>query len=260
MITPCNAMHVIIDERESALYDKCIDYLTTNPLASIQLSKSMLPLGDILFRTDDGKLISIIERKSLSDLLSSIKDGRYDEQSHRLAHNGECSLHQVLYLVEGVMGSLRSAQERKLIFSAITTLNFFKGFSVLRSSSVQESAEMLILMADKIGRKMTELPIACNVREMTDTSTQQNYCVVVKKTKKDNITPQNIGEILLCQIPSISSTTAIAIMKHFDTFPHLMDALKTDPTCLDNITTDKSRKISKQCIANIRTFLVTNSI
>ncbi len=119
---------------------------------------------------------------------------------------------------------------------------------------------MLVLMADKIGRKMTEMPIACNVREMTPTNSDQNYCVVVKKTKKDNITPENIGEILLCQIPSVSSTTAIAIMKRFETFPRLMDTLKTDPTCLDDITTDKSRKISKQCIVNIRKFLTSNSI
>jgi ERCC4-type nuclease len=247
-------MQIIIDDRETALYEKCQAFVDTSKLTNVQLSKEMLPLGDVIFRSDAGATVSIIERKCLADLLASIKDGRYDEQSHRLAHNGECPLHQVLYIVEGVLGSLKSVQERKLVFSSITTLNFFKGFSVLRTSSVQETAELLVSMADKIERKSLVANIAANV---TTTNSDQNYCVVVKKTKKDNITPENIGEILLCQIPSVSSVTAVAIMKRFQTFPQLMDALKADPNCLNDITTDKSRKISKLCIENIRTYLTT---
>ena len=249
-------MQIIIDERETSLYEKCQAFVETSKLPNIQLSKEMLPLGDVIFRSDAGATVSIIERKCLTDLLASIKDGRYDEQSHRLAHNGECPLHQVLYIVEGILGSLKSVQERKLVFSSITTLNFFKGFSVLRTSSVQETAELLVSMADKIERKSLVANIATNV---INTNSDQNYCVVVKKTKKDNITPENIGEILLCQIPSVSSITAVAIMKRFQTFPQLMDALKTDPNCLNDITTDKSRKISKLCIENIRTYLTTTT-
>lgn len=252
-------MQIIIDERETALYERCIAFVASSNLPNIKLVKEMLPLGDVIFRTDEGATVSIIERKCLTDLLASIKDGRYDEQSHRLAHNGECPLHQVLYIVEGVLGSLKSVQERKLIFSSITTLNFFKGFSVLRTSSVQETAELLVSMADKIERKSLVANIATNVSETANTNSDQNYCVVVKKTKKDNITPENIGEILLCQIPSVSSITAVAIMKRFQTFPQLMDALKTDPNCLNDITTDKSRKISKLCIENIRTYLTTTT-
>lgn len=249
-------MQIIIDERETALYERCVAFVASSNLPNIKLVKEMLPLGDVIFRSDAGATVSIIERKCLTDLLASIKDGRYDEQSHRLAHNGECPLHQVLYIVEGILGSLKSVQERKLVFSSITTLNFFKGFSVLRTSSVQETAELLVSMADKIERKSLVANIAANV---INTHSDQNYCVVVKKTKKDNITPENIGEILLCQIPSVSSITAVAIMKRFQTFPQLMDALKTDPNCLNDITTDKSRKISKLCIENIRTYLTTTT-
>jgi ERCC4-type nuclease len=251
-------MKIIIDEREVALYEKCMAVVQSGDLSAIQISKQVLPLGDILIRTDEDILVSIIERKSLSDLIASVKDGRYEEQSHRLSYNGECSLHQVIYVIEGILSALKTPQEKRLVYSCIASLNCFKGFSVLRSSSVQETAEMLVWMADKIGRTVHKLPIATNTSEVTTTITEQNYCTVVKKTKKDNITPDNIGEILLCQIPGISSTTAIAIMKHFGSFPRLMEEIKMNTKCLDNLTCEsngKTRKINKKCLENIFTYL-----
>ena len=88
-----------------------------------------------------------------------------------------------------------------------------------------------------------------------------NYCNFVKKVKKDNITPENIGEIILCQIPGISSVTAITIMKKYVTFPKLIMALQENPQCLDGMACEssngKSRKISKSSIENIVKFLVS---
>ena len=92
---------------------------------------------------------------------------------------------------------------------------------------------------------------------------QTNYCSVVKKVKKDNITTTNIGEIILCQIPGISSITAVAIMQQFNNFPHLIEQLKENPQCIDNITYDsngKTRKVNKKSIENIRIFLTSSSV
>ena len=41
-----------------------------------------LPLGDVILCENNTEKL-IIERKSLGDLASSIKDGRYEEQSYR---------------------------------------------------------------------------------------------------------------------------------------------------------------------------------
>ena len=244
-------MKVIVDERETTLYNKCVEL---NTFATIQLSKQVLPIGDILFKTDDDtKTLCIIERKSLADLLASIKDGRYEEQSYRLSNNGECSLHNVIYIIEGIMSTLRTPMEKRLVFSSITSLNYFKGFSVLRSSSVSESAELLLFAADKIARGTAEgLTVA-------GSGSEQNYCTVVKKVKKENVTPQNIAEIMLCQIPGISSTNAIAIMKHFTSLSDLIDKLKLNPDCLDDIRIEgngKSRKIGKNCVEGLRNYLL----
>jgi ERCC4-type nuclease len=244
-------MKVIIDERETSLYAKCLEL---NTFATVQIAKQVLPIGDILFKTDDDtKTLCIIERKSLADLLASIKDGRYEEQSYRLSNNGECSLHNVIYIIEGIMSTLRTPMEKRLVFSSITSLNYFKGFSVLRSSSVSETAELLLFAADKIARGLAD------GQQPAAGTGEQNYCTVVKKVKKENVTPQNIAEIMLCQIPGISSTNAIAVMKHFSSISDLIDKLKLNPNCLDDIrieTNGKSRKIGKNCVDGIRNYLL----
>jgi ERCC4-type nuclease len=263
-------MKIVFDERETMLYNNCVSYIATQQpqlKTTLIIEKRVLPIGDVLLYTNENVLLSIIERKTIADLFSSIKDGRYEEQSYRLSHNGECSLHNVIYVIEGNISTLRGPAEKKLLYSTIASLNFFKGFSVLRSPSCMDTAELLVHMADKIDRKIQsgiELPNhANNNSTITSTDTEQNYCTVVKKVKKDNITPENIGEIILCQIPGISSTTAIAIMKKFNSFSHLMDELKTNPNCLENITIDskgKIRKVSKSCIESVRTYLLPRTL
>jgi hypothetical protein len=89
--------------------------------------------------------------------------------------------------------------------------------------------------------------------------TEADYCDVVKKVKKENVTPENIGEIILCQIPGISSVTAKTIMKQFHGLPNFIEEMNKNPNCLENIkieTNGKQRKINKTSIENIKKYLV----
>jgi hypothetical protein len=63
---------------------------------------------------------------------------------------------------------------------------------------------------------------------------------------------------MLCNIPSVSSKTAAAIVKKYPTMRALMDALNADgsETCLADIRLETQRKLSKQCISNIHNFLM----
>ena len=283
-------MRIIIDERETALYDRCL--VLSQSFPTIQVSKEVLPLGDILLKpsakdglADDTTLL-LIERKSFSDLLASIKDGRYEEQSYRLQHSSELPWHSIVYLLEGMFSQLRNDSDKKIIYSAMTTLHFFKGFSVHRTSMMSETAEWLIHMANKIDRKFSEGVKPYYTKTASAKSQQQevvpvesgsetkialentiepavleaaDYCKVVKKVKKENVTPENIGEIILCQIPGISSVTAIAIMKKYGTFPKLIQELQLNPCCLDTTTTEtngKIRKINKTVLENIKKYLL----
>ena len=275
-------MKLIIDEREHSLYDKCYSAICAQSTPSyIQLSKDVLPIGDIILKTDDNRDVLMVERKSFSDLLASIKDGRYEEQSYRLLNSSGFPPHSVIYLIEGMFSQLRTTMEKKIIYSAITSLQFFKGFSIHRTSSVAESAEWLLYMGDKIEREfqkgnppyyLTQSFLRYFTKPNESSSepeipsselTSANYCSVVKKVRKENVTPENIGEIILCQIPGISSNSAITIMKSFDNFTHFMNEIQHNPECIENIVHEnngKSRKLGKNIIENIKKYLVQPQI
>jgi len=73
-------MIIKIDTRECALLQQINNQISFVPIfKSIEVKTETLPIGDIIINdgTED-KLI--IERKTINDLLSSIKDGRYEEQ------------------------------------------------------------------------------------------------------------------------------------------------------------------------------------
>ena len=276
---------IILDERETGLYSACTTLLSNN---NFLLEKRVLDLGDIIIsekseeeeeEQKDNNILLLIERKSLSDLLASIKDGRYEEQSHRLIHASGIPTHNIVYIIEGMFSQLRTPQDKKMVLSAMTSLNFFKGFSVIRTCSITETAEFIINMADKIERdlKKGKIPafspsleekveLSLEEENPTTTTTTKKYCEVVKKVKKENITKENMGEIILCQIPGISSTTAIAIMKYVDnSLIRLIDILKTSPEeLLQNVKLGeeggKQRKIGKKNVENMQYFLLDASI
>ena len=276
-------MNIKIDVREAELLKKCqtnVEVIAN--FKDLKLVPEQLPLGDIIIN-DGAKDLVIIERKSLSDLAASIKDGRYEEQSYRLNglphHN-----HNIIYLIEGDFNRFNSFKDRidKLtLYSAITSINYFKGFSVWRSMSIDETALMICNMAYKLNKEKDKLPFYSNnllitnkevasnetnitnavTNAVTNNTSDKDYCSVVKKVKKDNITTENIGEIMLCQIPGISSASALAILLNFKTLPALIKSIEKDDKCLNNICTidanGKSRKISKTAIATIIKFLKT---
>lgn len=270
-------MKIIVDEREHALYDRLDARLSSLKTPSFAiLEKQVLPLGDIIIETDEGKKVMLIERKTYTDLLSSIKDGRYEEQSYRLIHSSGYPLHSVVYLLEGLFSQLRTPLEKKIVYSSMTSLHFFKGFSLYKTSTIDETAEWLIFTADKIEREFGKGRIpyyltqtfagTLRLRDQEDTTdtpkeepSGSNYCSVVKKVKKENVTPENIGEIVLCQIPGINSVTAMAIMSHFTSFNHFIQELQSNPHCIDTFTATsngKVRKISKSSLENIRQYLL----
>ena len=265
-------MKVIVDDREHSLMEHLSMLFTTNNQLSFSLEKQTLTLGDVVLSrcSPDSGEFCIIERKSLQDLLASIKDGRYEEQSHRLTHASACPNHRIIYVIEGLMSALRTPQEKKMVYSAITSLNLYKGFSVLRTSTVNETAVLIYSMMDKIVRNEKKGILMYDTSRFSNTTDEtsianeqrepQNYCNVVKKVKKDNITPENIGEIIISQIPGVSSITAIAIMKNFNSFIHLIESLQNNPTCLENLTittNEKTRKISKKVLQNIVHYLMS---
>ena len=127
-------MKIIVDEREHALYDRLDARLSSLKTPSFAiLEKQVLPLGDIVLETDEGKKVMLIERKTYTDLLASIKDGRYEEQSYRL--NGlNHPNHNIIYLIIAL--NLKVKFRVKLLISASFLLISQLFFTIVSSNEV----------------------------------------------------------------------------------------------------------------------------
>jgi ERCC4-type nuclease len=128
----------------------------------------------------------------------------------------------------------------------------------MRSNSLEESATIICNMVVKLLKSENKVPYYSSQEEKQQDDTKE-YCSVVKRVKKENITKSNIGEIMLCQIPSCSDVSVRAVFQKFKTIAQLIIAIQEDITCLDDIKTTmangKTRKISKAVIKSIIDFL-----
>ena len=293
---------IIVDVREHALIEK-LRGLASESKSTVTIVVETLLIGDVMFRRNatDSPLILrsgidqilLYERKSFADLLASIKDGRYEEQSHRLIHSSNMNPHNIIYVLEGIWSSLRNPADKRVILSAMTSLSYFKGFSVFRTATTLETAELIWAMANKLHKEFEngrDAPkshslenhppptlilrsdpdhsslLNCPKQAKSDDRIEQSsdqvaaYSNFVKKVKRENITEENIGEIMLSQIPGISGNIAAEILKHFGgSFSQFIAEIKTNPEKLDAIylesTGGKRRKLSSAVIKSILRFL-----
>jgi ERCC4-type nuclease len=253
-------MKINIDYREAKLIPLVTELVkSTESKFDIQVVQENLDIGDIKIYDSNDNLLLILERKSVSDLASSITDGRYNEQSYRL-HAHPIHNHNIIYLIEGSIESFKSYSriDQSAIYSSIFTLQYYKGFCVYNTKNVEQTAKYIYKIASKLCKEKNKLGFYNGNTEKSD---GQSYCDVKPiMTKKSEITPENIGEIMLMQIPGVSATSAKVIMNKFDSILNLIADLQDNDKCLDELylTTAKlqKRKISKVSIQNIKKFLL----
>lgn len=142
---PKGEVVLLIDTREVKT-KKDRSYLYQQLLSNkVVCEKRALPLGDVLwiyreFDVSGGKkkpkeyvMNYIMERKRADDLASSIMDGRYIEQKHRLL---SCGITNVVYIVEGEPSSQCRVSDSALRTAVIHT-KVVSGFKVFRAKSVE---------------------------------------------------------------------------------------------------------------------------
>ena len=247
-----------VDVREKKLIKLLQAYKQHFNFNNIQMKVEKLDLGDAIICDDNDIEKLILERKSLNDLASSIKDGRYIEQSHRLS-NYPMHNHNIIYIIEGNLSLWENKYkvQANTSYTAVFSLNYYKGFSVIKTIDITETAEYLLRICDKLNRETKKVSYYESGEKLKNT---QNYCEVIKKVKKNNITPENIGEIILSQIPGISSKTSQVIMTEFGSLYNLLCKLEKDQKCLDNLyintNSGNKRRISKTGIRNIVQYLL----
>lgn len=245
-----------IDFREKSLFCECENLKEKYP--KLQFEYANLFLGDIQI----DKIL--IERKTLSDLAASIKDGRYKEQSYRLKESMKEG-YVVYYFIEGNLSTYNSTTiKRETLISTIYSLTN-KGFFVINTMNVKDSALYIMQFTDKMLRdkeKNSHGNSSENVDEVKNEKiTTYEECSIIKQKNK-NINKDNICIYMLCQIPGISTTIANFLMNKYKHINLLIKELNDNSDCLNELYYEKDgkkRKLGKNIIQNLKEYLIYDS-
>ena len=99
-----------------------------------------LDLGDIEIKYTDNdgneQLFLLIERKTMSDLISSVNDGRYREQKKRLL-DSNIPKQKIMYLLEGHIDDIPG--HMKTLFGMIINTLFRDKLQIIRFEDIEET-------------------------------------------------------------------------------------------------------------------------
>ena len=201
---------ITIDIREHELIALCQEKQVTFTTASLEV-------GDIKIESADQTLV--FERKTMSDLVASIKDGRFKEQKQRL--KSVYPFHRITYVIEGdtrVLSRSNSIHHipTKAVISSLISSRYRDGFHVVHTADVTETLWYLQEVAGRMGEKTA-----------LQTEVKEDYVasLKVKSKKMDNITPEVCYLLQLSQFPGLSMTTAQEIAKIYPSMSRLLKAI-----------------------------------
>jgi len=158
----------------------------------------------------------IVERKTLSDFLLSIKTGRIFQQAYRIAQSGKNGL----IILEGDKSMVNSSSmSRKAVQGALIHLTVFLGIPVIRSLNIHETATLLIDIFHQCQQK--ELPIQKQIISGSPG---------IRINKK-----QRLKLFILQNIPGIGTKKALALLRSFRTIENIINASPADLMKLNGI-------------------------
>jgi len=183
-----------------------------------------LEMGDIQIRTTNDKIALIFERKSINDLNSSIRDGRYHEQKQRLISN--IDRNRICYIIEGNIPENSRYIEKDKIFSSILHTMFRDRLQIYRTNCVAESAQFIQELVARMNKKPEDWLSFLESAVAAGGVDIRVYDKVASK-KSDNNTPAVAFANMLAQIPGCSTKIGIKLVESFKTMPQLIKALES---------------------------------
>ena len=201
-------LRIIVDERErkSGIPDL---------LKSIGMGVEMktLPIGDYIVAPE-----TIVERKSIKDLMASVFDGRLYDQCTRLKENFE---HPIV-LVEGNVDEIEEITENPLVFyGALSRITLEFKIPIIPTPSASHTAKLLVaLCSKKDGPKGPYL----------------------KKIKKSsNLETQQLST--LCSLPGIGEKFAVRMLEKFGTPLKVFSATTSELAKVEGLGESRAKKI-----------------
>ena len=201
-------LRIIVDERErkSGIPDL---------LKSIGMGVEMktLPIGDYIVAPE-----TIVERKSIKDLMASVFDGRLYDQCTRLKENFE---HPIV-LVEGNVDEIEEITDNPLVFyGALSRVTLEFKIPIIPTPSASHTAKLLVALCSK-----------------KDGPTGP-YLKKIKKSS--NLETQQLST--LCSLPGIGEKFAVRMLEKFGTPLKVFSATTSELSKVEGLGESRAKKI-----------------
>ncbi len=203
-------LRIIADERERK---SGIPELLKS--VGINLEIKTLLVGDYIVQPE-----IVVERKSISDLVSSIFDGRLFDQCKRLKKHYS----QPIVLIEGNFNKIEKISENPFVFyGAVSSVLLDFKIPVVYTPNIFHTSKLLISMSSRKG-------------------TVEGY--FLKKIKKSNdIKKQQL--LVLCSLPGIGEKTAIKLLDKFGSPIDVLTASLVNLLKIKGLSKLRIKKIKK---------------
>lgn len=200
-----------IDARESKLIKRLQD-------RGESFISACLPIGDILLHGSDGIVVAVIERKTISDLIMSIKDSRYTEQKKRLGMSYPRSA--IMYVIES---DSEWDSLNEMVKGAIINTMLRDDIKVFMTKSVRETCSLVCDMMARIRKDPAKYAMSAN-SEYSDSLAQ----VASAAKKRDQMDQRTFSILSLSLVPGVSKVIAKTVV---DAFGNISDIIiANDPT------------------------------
>ena len=203
-------LRIIVDEREKKSgIPKLLDAI------GIKTEIKTLMVGDYIVGPE-----TVVERKSIQDLLSSIFDGRLFDQCNRLKEHFQFPI----IVVEGNVDEIESISENPLVFyGALSTVAIGFKIPIIPTPSASHTAKLLVALASR---------------------KEGNQGPLLKKIKKSNdIQKQQL--LVLSSLPGVGEKTAIRMLEKFGTPLKVLSTSTIDLAKIPGLGESRAKKIKK---------------
>jgi len=231
-----------VDNREQ----KVIEDLSS---LNIKFSKENLDVGDFRISDEEGKTVIVLERKTYSDLASSVKDKRYREQKMRLL---ACQSIYKGYIIEGTCPN----PTRKFQSLQPGALESIKIGITCRDNLILMQSSSSLHTAIILQKMLKKLPEYKDIEKDDDEIIVQN---AVSGVKKENLTHDRCYLAQLCQLPNVSYNTAVAIKCKYSSMSKLILSINDNRASTIDVISDlkvSDRRIGKSYAEKICNFLI----
>jgi len=173
-----------------------------------------LDLGDFKIYNDEREIL--IERKTITDLIASINDGRYRNQKLRMLEYRKQSQKQVdlVYLLEGQLSEISRFDEKRY-WGVLVNSTLRDKIQVIQTGNLKKTAEIVL----DIYEKLKNGKFAGGSHETNDIHLES-----VKKGAFNK--PENyfLGQLKL--IPGVSSSIAKVLNENFKNMKELIEKIE----------------------------------